>query len=358
MSFKWCCYGMKGSAHQEFPDLSSEKNIKLFSYNILKSATENFHPRNKIGRGGFGIVYKGILKDGTTVAAKVLSAESKQGNKEFLTEIDMITNVKHPNLVQLIGCCIQGINRILVYEYVENSSLDHALIGTNSERAKFNWGIRSEICIGTAKGLAYLHEGIEPPIVHRDIKASNILLDANFLPKIGDFGLAKIFPDNVSHISTRVAGTTGYLAPEYAINGQLTKKADIYSFGILVLEIISGRSSSKPHWFDKVLLEWTWDLYEEGKLAELVDPSLGDYPLEDVLRYIKVALFCTQSSSGRRPSMPEVLRMLSKPITLNDKELTRPSIFQESTTSGKSKPDFSTSVSSVHEVSYTELDPR
>lgn len=225
-----------------------------------------------------------------------------------------------------------------------------------------NWGIRSDICIGTAKGLAYLHEGIEPPIVHRDVKASNILLDANFLPKIGDFGLAKLFPDNVTHISTQVAGTTGYLAPEYAINGQLTKKADIYSFGILLLEIISGRSSSKPHSYNKVLLEWTWDLYEEGKLAELIDPSLGDYPLEDVIRYIKVALFCTQASSGRRPSMPQVLHMLSKPITLNEKELTRPGIFQKSTSSGKSKTDFSVGMSSIYEtstpVSYTELDPR
>ncbi|KAL5980216.1 hypothetical protein ACLOJK_036683 [Asimina triloba] len=187
---------------------SSGKNIKLFSYDELKATTKGFHFSNRIGRGGFGIVYKGTLKDGTQIAVKVLSAESKQGIQEFLNEIDMITNVKHPNLVELIGCCVQGGNRILVYEYVINSSLDRALLGSNVKNIKLDWRRRSEICIGTAKGLAYLHEELEAHIVHRDIKASNILLDENLLPKIGDFGLAKLFPDNVTHLSTRVAGTT------------------------------------------------------------------------------------------------------------------------------------------------------
>jgi serine/threonine protein kinase len=174
----------------------------------LRSATENFNRSNKIGRGGFGTVYKGTIRNGRDVAVKVLSAESRQGVREFLTEIDVITNVKHPNLVELIGCCVEGNNRILVYEYLENSSLDRALLGSNSEPANFTWSIRSAICIGIAKGLAYLHEEIASPIVHRDIKASNILLDKLYNPKIGDFGLAKLFPDNITHISTRVAGTT------------------------------------------------------------------------------------------------------------------------------------------------------
>ncbi|KAI0509974.1 hypothetical protein KFK09_010574 [Dendrobium nobile] len=362
MHFKRCCFGVRKSSQQDLAELSSEKDIKLFSYNALRSATDNFHQSNKIGRGGFGTVYKGILKDGTPIAAKVLSAESKQGIKEFLNEINAIANVKHPNLVLLLGCCVQGVNRILVYEYVENSSLDQALIGTNSERARLHWGIRSEICIGTAKGLAYLHEDIEPHIIHRDIKASNILLTENFLPKIGDFGLAKLFPDNVTHISTRVAGTTGYLAPEYAMQGQLTRKADIYSFGVLVLEIISGKSCSKSYLSEdgKVLLERTWELYEEGKLTELVDPSLEDYPEEEVLRYIKVALFCTQAVAGRRPSMPEVLHMLSKPIKLNEKELLPPGIIQDPTTLSKglegSRTFVSTSASSIPELSSTTLD--
>jgi len=186
----------------------SEKNIRIFSYAELRSATDNFNRTNKVGRGGFGTVYKGTIRNGQEVAVKVLSAESRQGIREFLTEIDVISNVKHPNLVELIGCCVEGNNRILVYEYLKNSSLDRALLGSNSEPADLTWSIRSAICLGVARGLAYLHEEIASPIVHRDIKASNILLDKNYSPKIGDFGLAKLFPDNVTHISTRVAGTT------------------------------------------------------------------------------------------------------------------------------------------------------
>ncbi|XP_073012302.1 cold-responsive protein kinase 1-like isoform X3 [Typha latifolia] len=277
--------------------------------------------------------YVGTLRSGQEVAVKVLSAESRQGVKEFLTEIDVITNVKHPNLVELVGCCVEADNRILIYEYLENNSLDHALLGPNSDPSKLDWNTRSAICLGVAKGLAYLHEELEPHIVHRDIKASNILIDRNFVPKIGDFGLAKLFPDNITHISTRVAGTTGYLAPEYALHGQLTRKADIYSFGVLILEIVSGRSSSKMLWteMDKLLLEWIWQLYEEGRLKEAVDPVLKEYPEEQVIQYIKVALFCTQAAAGRRPSIQQVVEMMSKTIKLNEKELTPPGYVDDST---------------------------
>ncbi|GMH26931.1 hypothetical protein Nepgr_028774 [Nepenthes gracilis] len=187
----------------------SLKNIRKFSYNELRAATDNFHVIHKIGRGGFGLVYKGILKDGVEVAIKTLTVESKQGVGEFLTEINTISNVRHPNLVALLGCCAEGANRILVYEYLENGSLDQVLLGRNADRAGMNWERRSVICLGTARGLAYLHEELVPHIVHRDIKASNILLSKDFLPKIGDFGLAKLFPDDITHISTRVAGTSG-----------------------------------------------------------------------------------------------------------------------------------------------------
>ncbi|KAJ0966889.1 hypothetical protein J5N97_023806 [Dioscorea zingiberensis] len=325
------------------------KNIKIFAYSELSSATYDFHPSNRIGRGGFGIVYKGVLKNGVTIAAKVLSAESKQGVNEFLTEINTISNVKHPNLVELIGCCVQGSSRILVYEYMENSSVDRALLGPKWKRCKLNWSSRSGICLGAAKGLAFLHEEIKPHIVHRDIKASNILLDRNFVPKIGDFGLAKLFPDNVTHLSTRIAGTMGYLAPEYAMLGQLTKKADVYSFGVFILEILSGRSSSKgtQSETDQSLLEWTWQLYEEGKLIELVDPNLKEYPEEEIKRYIKVALFCTQSATARRPSMTQVVQMLSKPIRINEKELTPPGLLPGS--SATSQPSRATSTSKSQE---------
>ncbi|KAF7019650.1 unnamed protein product [Triticum aestivum] len=316
--------------HSSLTGISAEKNIRLFSYAQLKSATDNFDRNNKVGRGGFGTVYKGTLPNKQDVAVKVLSAESRQGIREFLTEIDVISNVKHPNLVELIGCCVEGDNRILVYEYLENSSLDRALLGSNSDPANFTWSVRSSICIGVARGLAYLHEEIPSPIVHRDIKASNILIDKNYVPKIGDFGLAKLFPDNITHISTRVAGTTGYLAPEYAWHGQLTKKADIYSFGVLVIEIVSGKSGSRSLLADdKFLLEKTWELYEAGKLKELVDPDLGDYPDEEAIRFIKVALFCTQAAAARRPSMLQVVKMLSKPIRINERELTAPGYISE-----------------------------
>nr|CAD1844404.1 unnamed protein product [Ananas comosus var. bracteatus] len=312
--------------------LSSIKNVKSFSYNEIKKATNNFNQSNMLGRGGFGTVYKGSLKDGTPFAAKVLSTESKQGLKEFLTEIQTIANVRHENLVKLIGCCIQGRNRILVYEYLENNSLDQALQGFKIGKVKLNWGVRSLICAGTARGLAYLHEELEPHIVHRDIKASNILLDKNFIPKIGDFGLAKLFPAYATHISTRVVGTTGYLAPEYAVHGQLTKRADIYSFGVLLLEVISGRriSSFQFSSTDTFLVQWAWQIYEEDRLIDLVDPNLDGYPEEEVLRYIKVALFCTQAAAARRPSMPDVVEMLSKPMKLHDMELTPPHVVQDS----------------------------
>ncbi|WOL07387.1 cold-responsive protein kinase 1-like isoform X1 [Canna indica] len=335
----WCCFDTKPvvekdllNSQQSSLTLSSLKNTNLFSYNELRTATNNFHASRKLGQGGFGAVYKGTLRNGTLLAAKVLSAESVQGLNQFLTEIDVIANVRHPNLIKLIGCCLDGSKKILVYEYLKNNSLDHALRGLKNGTVKFNWDMRSSICLGTARGLKFLHEDIEPPIVHRDIKASNILLDSNFMPKIGDFGLAKLFPDNITHISTRVAGTLGYLAPEYAMQGQLTKKADIYSFGVVVLEIVSGKRASQMHWLetDKFLIEWAWQLYEEDRLRDLVDPTLREYPEKVVLRYIKVALFCTQETAARRPSMTQVVEMLSKPVLLNEKELIAPKFIQHS----------------------------
>ncbi|KAF8411170.1 hypothetical protein HHK36_003713 [Tetracentron sinense] len=275
--------------------------------------------------GGDTAVPEGILKNGRQVAVKALSAESKQGVREFLTEIDIISNVRHPNLVELIGCCVQGTNRILVYEYVENNSLDRALWGPRSKNIKLDWGRRSAICMGTARGLAFLHEELDPPIVHRDIKASNILLDYDFTPKIGDFGLAKLFPENITHISTRVAGTT--------------------------------------------LHQQTWQLYEEGKLLELVDPELEEYPEEEALRYIKVALFCIQGAASRRPIMTQVVDMLSRHIRLNEKQLTPPSFFEDSadlsgTLPSSSKQKKSTSDNSTSQlnssfpVTITQLIPR
>lgn len=364
-----CCFfgaRQKGGdlVHHDTRDTGGDSiaSTKNFSFSELGLATNNFHQTNKIGRGGFGTVYKGTLKKGKQIAVKTLAAESRQGLREFLTEIETISNVKHPNLVEIIGCCADGNNRILVYEYLENKSLDRALFGSSTS-IKLEWAKRATICLGTAQGLAYLHEELVPHIVHRDIKASNILLDKDYTPKIGDFGLAKLFPDNITHISTKIAGTTGYLAPEYVLGGQLTMKADIYSFGVLILETVSGRSSSSSIWQGdkKSLLEWAWRLYQEEKLLELVDEELDDFPEREVIRYIKVALFCTQANANRRPMMSQVIEMLSRNIQLNEKELTPPGFFNDSGESMRSKLKLSegnTSQQSSVNLTITQVTPR
>ncbi|KAB2637091.1 hypothetical protein D8674_027625 [Pyrus ussuriensis x Pyrus communis] len=222
-----------------------------------EAATEDFNPSNKLGEGGYGPVYKGTLSDGRVVAVKQLSVASHQGKSQFVSEIVSISAVQHRSLVKLYGCCIEGSHHILVYEYLENKSLDQALFGTSN--LHLDWPTRFNILLGTARGLAYLHEESRPRVVHRDVKASNILLDAELSPKISDFGLAKLYDDKKTHISTRVAGTIGYLAPEYALFGHLTEKADVFGFGVVVLEILSGRPNSyhnlEP---EKIyLLEWS-----------------------------------------------------------------------------------------------------
>ncbi|XP_061344676.1 putative serine/threonine-protein kinase isoform X2 [Gastrolobium bilobum] len=322
-----CCKGKGEPAGQPHEQVIATTR---FSYNSLRSATGDFHPSSKIGGGGYGVVYRGVLRNGTQVAIKSLSVQSKQGTREFMTEIDMISNIRHPNLVELIGCCVEDSHRILVYEFLENNSLASTLLGSKRKYVALDWPKRAAICLGTASGLGFLHEEAKPNIVHRDIKASNILLDENFSPKIGDFGLAKLFPDNVTHVSTRVAGTVGYLAPEYALLGQLTKKADVYSFGIVMLEIISGTSSSKAAFEENllVLVEWAWKLKAENRLLEIVDPELTEYDENEVYRFLVVALFCTQAAAQHRPTMKQVLEMLSKEVHLNEKALTEPGIYR------------------------------
>ncbi|KAL5650444.1 hypothetical protein ACJX0J_041253, partial [Zea mays] len=250
-----CCFLFGKKAKQTTEGDEDLHSVKVFSYSELRKATQDFSGANKIGEGGFGSVFRGVLKDGTVVAVKVLSATSRQGIREFLTELTAISDIKHENLVTLIGCCAEGSRRILVYNYLENNSLAqtllgvlcyamHAIAGSRHSNIRFNWHARARIAVGVARGLAFLHEEIRPPIIHRDIKASNILLDKDLTPKISDFGLARLLPPNATHVSTRVAGTLGYLAPEYAIRGQVTKKSDIYSYGVLLLEIVSGRCNT------------------------------------------------------------------------------------------------------------------
>ncbi|CAM6059844.1 unnamed protein product [Sphagnum tenellum] len=319
--FVWLSCRRKKKAWR-FPDatqeldeiLKIEGKPTIYSYSVLKTATKNFQAASKLGEGGFGAVYKGVLPDGTEVAVKQLSVSSRQGQEEFLNEVMLITGVQHRNLVKLRGCCLKGDERLLVYEFLENRSLHQALFD-ETNGLKLNWPIRLKILVGTARGLAYLHEGCQTRIIHRDIKASNILLDKDLNPKIADFGLARLFQDSQSHISTRVAGTVGYLAPEYAMRGQLTEKADVFSFGIVALELVSGRGNLDLRLPPEMayLLDWTWHLHEKKKLKDIVDQSLlGDeYSEEEVMRVIEVALLCTQSVGTMRPTMTRVVELLT-----------------------------------------------
>ncbi|XP_059068936.1 cold-responsive protein kinase 1-like [Cryptomeria japonica] len=284
-----------------------------FEFKILKKATNNFDQTNKLGQGGFGEVFKGTLKNGKVVAVKKLtSGHSARAISEFESEVKLISNVHHRNLVRLLGCCRQGQERLLIYEYMPNSSLDRILFG--KKRRLLSWKERFNIILGTARGLAYLHEEFHVCIIHRDIKSSNILLDHNFQAKIADFGLARLLPNDKSHVSTRVAGTLGYTAPEYASHGQLTEKADTYSFGVVVLEIVSGRKSIdlKQQPDMEYLLQWVRSLYEANKVLEVVEneKEMEGYNEEEVLRVINLALLCIQDSARHRPSMSEVVTTL------------------------------------------------
>ncbi|CAA6665683.1 unnamed protein product [Spirodela intermedia] len=268
---------------------------------------------NKIGEGGFGPVYKGVLPDGSMIAVKQLSSKSKQGNREFVTEIGMISGLQHPHLVRLYGCCIEGNQLLLIYEYMENNSLARALFGPEGLKLELDWQTRRKICIGIARGLAYLHEESRLKIVHRDIKTTNVLLDKDLNAKISDFGLAKLDEEDNTHISTRIAGTMGYMAPEYAMRGYLTYKADVYSFGVVALEIVSGKSNAhyrpKEDYF--YLLDWAYVLQEKGTLLELVDPALGtNFSTEEAQQMLNLALVCTNPSPTLRPPMSTVVSML------------------------------------------------
>ncbi|PIN04671.1 Serine/threonine protein kinase [Handroanthus impetiginosus] len=294
----------------------------LFTLKQIKAATKNFDLGNKIGEGGFGSVYKGLLSDGTIIAVKQLSSKSKQGTREFVNEIGMISALQHPNLVKLYGCCVEGNHLIMIYEYMENNCLSSALFGKDTmQKLKLDWPTRQKICLGIARGLAYLHEESKVKIVQRDIKDSNVLLDKDLNAKISDFGLAKLNEDDKTHISTRVAGTIGYMAPEYAMRGYLTNKADVYSFGVVALEIVSGKSNTnyRPKEDFVYLLDWAYVLQERGHLLELVDPELGSaYSSEEAMVVLNVALLCTNAAPTLRPTMSQVVSMLDGRTAVQD----------------------------------------
>lgn len=312
----------EGQKEEDLEKIAAQEQ-KLFPFETLVAATKNFH--QKLGEGGFGPVFKGRLEDGREIAVKKLSQNSNQGKKEFENEAKLLARVQHRNVVNLLGYCTRGAEKLLVYEYISNESLDKFLFKTG-RREELDWKRRYDIIGGIARGLLYLHEDSHSCIIHRDIKASNVLLDDKWAPKIADFGMARLFPEDQTHVNTRVAGTNGYMAPEYVMHGHLSVKADVFSFGVLILELISGQKNST---FDvnldaQNLLEWAWKLYKKGRSLEVLDPSLASSAVaEQVAMCVQIGLLCTQADPKSRPNMRRVVVMLSKkPGTLE--EPTRP----------------------------------
>ncbi|CAM6023160.1 unnamed protein product, partial [Sphagnum balticum] len=296
-----------------------ELDIKArrFDYNELCVATKNFAEDRKLGAGAYGVVYKGVLANNIEVAVKQLFIKTQHGSEDFLNEILLISNLQHRNLVALKGYCLHGKEMLLVYEFVEFCDLEKFLFDTKGEYLSqvMNWPTRMKICLGVAQGLYYLHVSSQTKIIHRDIKASNILLDKDLNPKIADFGLARPIQDGKSEIMTqKCAGTIGYLAPEYMFYGQLSNKADVYSFGVLLLETISGKKNQNPNQpEDEVYLPIrAWKLHLKNSLMDLIDPRLqcSNIELFEVKRVLEIAILCVQTSPEKRPTMFRVVAML------------------------------------------------
>lgn len=290
---------------------------QIFTLRELATATKNFRPECFLGEGGFGRVYKGWLEStDQVIAVKQLDRNGLQGNREFLVEVLMLSLLHHPNLVNLIGYCADGDQRLLVYEYMAFGSLEDHLHDIPPEKEPLDWNTRMKIAAGAAKGLEYLHDKANPPVIYRDFKSSNILLDDGFHPKLSDFGLAKLGPTgDKSHVSTRVMGTYGYCAPEYAMTGQLTVKSDVYSFGVVFLELITGRKaidSAKPHG-EQNLVAWARPLFNDRrKFAKLADPGLqGRFPMRGLYQALAVASMCIQEQAAARPLIGDVVTALS-----------------------------------------------
>lgn len=279
----------------------------------LHSATNNFNYDNKLGEGGFGSVYWGQLWDGSQIAVKRLKVWSDKAEVEFEVEVEILGRVRHKNLLSLRGYCAEGQERLIVYDYMPNLSLMSHLHGQHSAECLLDWKRRMDIAIGSAEGIAYLHHHATPHIIHRDIKGSNVLLDSDFKARVADFGFAKLIPDGATHVTTRVKGTLGYLAPEYAMLGKVNESCDVYSFGILLLEIASGKRPleklSPTH--KRSIVEWALPLACEKKFSEIADPKLnGKYEEEELKRVVVVALICAQNQPENRPTILDVVELL------------------------------------------------
>ncbi|OVA02260.1 Protein kinase domain [Macleaya cordata] len=327
-------------------------SVKTFSLAELEKATDKFSSKKILGEGGFGRVYHGIMEDETEVAVKLLTREDQNGDREFIAEVEMLSRLHHRNLVKLFGICIEEQTRCLIYELVHNGSVESHLHGVDKSKGPLDWDARMKIALGAARGLAYLHEDSNPRVIHRDFKASNVLLEDDFTPKVSDFGLAREATEGSHHISTRVMGTFGYVAPEYAMTGHLLVKSDVYSYGVVLLELLSGRKPvdmSQPPGQEN-LVTWARPLLttREG-LEQLVDPALdGNYNFDNMARVAAIASMCVHPEVAQRPFMGEVVQALK--LIYNDMDETRGDICsQKESSSGldyDSKGDLGPSASS------------
>ncbi|KAL0407439.1 UNVERIFIED_CONTAM: putative LRR receptor-like serine/threonine-protein kinase [Sesamum latifolium] len=290
-------------------------HLKRFSLRELQIATSNFNPKNILGQGGFGVVYKGILPNKAVVAVKRLKDPSFTGEVQFQTEVEMIGLALHRNLLRLYGFCMTPEEKLLVYPYMPNGSVADRLRDPGQEKPTLDWSKRMRIAVGASRGLLYLHEQCNPKIIHRDVKAANILLDESFEAVVGDFGLAKLLDPRDSHVTTAVRGTVGHIAPEYLSTGQSSEKTDVFGFGILLLELITGQkaldAANGQVQKGGMMLDWVKTLYGEKRLEELVDKNLkGNFNWHELEKAVELALKCTQSNPDLRPKMSEVLKIL------------------------------------------------
>lgn len=315
-------FSRAGSGSGTGPNLSSiggSTHLMKFGFDEIRRATKNFHRDNLIGRGGYGNVYKGLLPDGTEIAVKRFKNCSAAGDASFTHEVEVIASIRHVNLVELRGYCVattnlEGHQRIIVCDLMHNGSLHDHLYGSDLE-TKLSWPVRQKIALGMARGLAYLHYGAQPAIIHRDIKASNILLDDNFEAKVADFGLAKFNPEGFSHLSTRVAGTMGYVAPEYALYGQLTERSDVFSFGVVLLELLSGKkaimSVNDGEGQPSLVTDWAWALVRKGHALDVIEEGMPELGPDSVMeKYVLTAVLCSHPQLYARPTMDQVVKIL------------------------------------------------